>query len=84
MLVKLTMRFLEVVLTGVADVEDMCDLEGLNNARIGGVVPVSQPKAPWENLVGVVFGNRAKIRQMRVTYGSGVSGDPLISRQWKG
>lgn len=41
------MRFLEVVLTGVADIEDMRDLEGLDNARIGGVVPVPQPKAPW-------------------------------------
>lgn len=47
------MRLLEVVLAGVADVEDVRDLECLDNAGVRCVVPVSKIHTAWQNLVGV-------------------------------
>lgn len=47
------MRLLEVVLAGIADVEDVRDLECLDNAGVRSVVPVSKIHTAWQNLVRV-------------------------------
>ena len=47
------MRFGEVVLTRVCDVEDMSDAEGLNDMGISCVVPIAQVEPSWEYLVWI-------------------------------
>ena len=54
------MRLFKVVLTRIADIQDMCDPQRLDNCRVRCVVPVADPKAAGQDFVRVVIGNRSR------------------------
>jgi hypothetical protein len=54
------MRLFQVVLARIADVQDVCDLQCLDNAGVSCVVPVAEPKTAGQDFVRVVFSNRSE------------------------
>ena len=51
------MRFGEVVLAGVTDVDDVCNTKGFNDVCITSMVIIAQEEAAWENLIWIAFSN---------------------------
>ena len=54
------MRLFKVVFARIADIQDMCDSQRLDNGRVCCVVPVAHPKAAGQDFVRVVIGNRSR------------------------
>lgn len=53
------MRFSEIVLAGVTDVDDVCDAKSFDDVGVTSVVIIAQEEAARENLVWIVLSNRS-------------------------
>lgn len=80
---ELTVRLLKVVLAGVADVQDVCDLQGFDDASVGSVMPVAEIHPTWKDLVRIRVGHGpAGCYLDRITYGRGTQCSPAPFTQW--
>lgn len=80
---ELTVRLLKVVLAGVADVQDVCDLQGFDDASVGSVMPVAEIHPTSKDLVRIRVGHSpAGCYLDQITYGRGTKCSPELFTQW--
>ena len=61
MIKALTMRFSEIVLATVTNVENMTDFQSFDHVGILSVMPITEPKSSGENLIRVAVSNVPEI-----------------------
>ena len=54
------MSFLKIILTCIANVENVCNLQCLNDSSISSMMPVSQVNSSWKNFIRVAISNDPK------------------------